>query len=141
MESNTRLGRCACERAPPDARRYRWVKDSRSIIDLHVARGGAVDFFFFFFSYRVSSTSAQNSTLPRCPFILSQVSEVCKVFSYETSVQMCTAAGAEDVIIVQNISAALRAGSACCIGSRYKGFRRYYEYCFIHRRNQYVEPF
>lgn len=51
-----------------------------------------------FNSYRVSSSTPQNNTLPRCPFITSEVSEVCKVFSCETSARIRTAPGTEDVI-------------------------------------------
>lgn len=60
----------------PDAWCYRWVKD----LVLHYwsphSRGGWGQFFN---SYHVSSSTPQNNMPPQCPFILSKVSEVCKV--------------------------------------------------------------
>lgn len=110
LESNSRLGRYGCRTALPDVRRYRRVKDSCSIIDRRIARG-AEDFSIF------SSSALQNNMLPHCSFMMSYVSEVCKVFFFfffcKGSAWIRAAPGTEDVITF--FSRSVQLGSVMCL--------------------------
>lgn len=77
-------------------------------------RQGASGFFNF---YRVSSSTPQNNMLPHCPFIMSEVSEVCKVFfmwNLHTN-QNCSRHWRCN-IIVQYISAAMQCALLVAVG-------------------------
>lgn len=77
---------------------------------------GASEFFNF---YHVSSSTPQNNMLPLCPFILTEVSEVCKAFSCETSGWIRTAPGTEDVISLFSASVQLYGVLCFCCRSHW----------------------